>query len=61
MSVTNKNTIPKSQKKTLPEVVVVIKTQHWGKDILFDKKLKSANEILSKTTFLDGSKPKKRS
>ena len=59
MPVTKKNTTRKSQKKAAPQVVVVIKTVHFGKDILFDKKLKEANEMLSKTTSLDGSPYKK--
>jgi len=61
MSSAKKNTTRKSQKKVAPQVVVVIKTVHFGKDMLFDKKLKEANEILSKTTFLDGSGYKKKS
>ena len=47
----------KLKKKMASQVVVVVKTQHYGKDILFKEKLAEANEILSKTTFKDGSKP----
>ena len=54
MPSTKKSTTRKSQKKIAHQVVVVIKTRHFGKDMLFDKKLKEANEILSKTTFPDG-------
>jgi len=57
MPAIKKNTIRKSKKENLPEVVVVVKTQHFGKDISFDRKLDEANEILSKTVFLDGSTP----
>ena len=53
MSVTKKNIRRKSQKKNAIKIIVVVRTEHSGKDILFDKKLKEANEILSKTTFKD--------
>ena len=60
MPATKKNTTRKSQKKVTPQIVVVIKTVHFGKNILFDKKLKEANEMLSKTTSLDGSPYKRK-
>lgn len=60
MSVTKKNTTLKSKKKKAAVIIVVVKTEHSGKDILFDKKLSEANEILSKTIFLDRSKPVKK-
>jgi hypothetical protein len=55
MGLTKKNKVAgKSRKKRIPPVVVVTNTILPAEETLFPEKLKKAQEILSKTKFMDG-------
>ena len=55
MAVTKKSKITgKSRKKRIPPVVVVTNTIVPAEETLFPEKLKRAQDILSKTKFMDG-------
>jgi hypothetical protein len=55
MAVTRKNKVQeKRRKKRIPPVVVVTNTFLPAEETLFPEKLKKAQEILSRTKFMDG-------